>query len=295
MAASGKGKKSSSWLVVIIWVIVAFLCFQGYLLFSRQNRLPLISVVQQPQRPPVLKPPVKPAKPLKPLPAGVTGRIAVILDDWGYNRNHCKYLSEFDAPVTPAIMPDLPYSRDVLRCAMEAGQDAMLHLPMEPYVVREKYPQGYMLTTAMPQREVQRLLNKVLNEFKGIVGVNNHEGSRGTESPELMTTVMAELKNRGLFFVDSLTSAKSVCSPVAARIGVLFARRNIFLDNRNDRAAIEHQFELAAKIAKEKGFVVIIGHDRVLTMQILTEQIRKLKSQGYVFMRVKDFIQARRP
>ncbi len=294
MVPPGKGKNPASWLVVLVWVMGALLCIQGYFLFFRRQ-VPSSRPVQT--RPPKAKPSPQPLKPVV-MPVvreGVTGRITVILDDWGYNRSHCQYLSDFDAPVTPAIMPDLPYSRDVLQCARDAGQDAMLHLPVEPSVVREKYPRGYMLTTEMSQKEVHRLLTKVLNEFQGIVGVNNHEGSRGTESVALMTTVLTELKRRGLFFVDSLTSSKSVCAPVASRVGVLFARRNVFLDNRNERASIEHQFALAAKIAKDNGSVVIIGHDRELTMQILTEQIRKLKAQGYVFMRVRDFIQANHP
>ncbi len=287
MASPGKKKNTAAWPVVIVWVVAAFLCLQGYFFFSRKPAPP-----PAPARPVVVKPPLKPPRP----PAlGVTGRIAVILDDWGYNRAHCKFLSNFDAPVTPAILPDLPFSREVLQCAMDAGQDAMLHLPVEPSVMHEKYPRGYMLTTEMSQREVQRLLKKVLDEFQGIVGVNNHEGSKGTEDPLLMTTVMTGLKSRGLFFVDSFTSAKSVCPQVASRVGIPFAHRNIFLDNRNERAAIEHQFALAARIAREKGFVVVIGHDRVLTMQILTEQIRKLKAQGYTFMRVRDLIKAQHP
>ena len=83
-------------------------------------------------------------------------------------------------------------------------------------------------------------------------GVSNHMGSKATEDRELMTTILAELKRRRLFFVDSVTSDRSVCAPVAAALKIPFARREVFLDNRNERKAIERQFAEAAAIARQK-------------------------------------------
>ena len=279
---SPKNNKPVLWPVIIVWIIVAVLCIQGYLFLSKRPK-----AVVPPQKPAV----VKPAKPK----AAAGGIIAVVLDDWGYNRSHCKQLSSFQAPVAVAILPGLPYSKDILQCARAAGKEAMLHLPVEPQVLREKYPRGYFLTTEMSQREVKKILQKTLDDFPGIVGANNHEGSKGTENSELMTTVLGELKRRGLFFVDSVTSAKTVGAEVAAKVKIPFARRNVFLDNRNDRESIERQFALAAKIAKEKGYVLVIGHDRIMTLQILSEQIPRLRRLGYQFLSIKQYIKAQQP
>jgi polysaccharide deacetylase 2 family uncharacterized protein YibQ len=283
MPPTGKRKKDMPWPVIIMAVVATLCAVLAYFHFNRGPADPL-------PRSPVVRPQVKPPA-VKPRPPRESaGYIAVILDDWGYNRTHCKYLSSFEAPVTAAIMPNLIFSGEVLQCVRAAGQEAMLHLPIEPYVFREKYPRGYMMTTEMSQREVSKLLKKILDDLPGIVGVNNHEGSRGTEDVPLMTTLMTDLKRRGLFFVDSVTTGRSVCPKVAADIGIPFSKRDIFLDNRSDRASIERQFALAAKIASEKGSVLILGHDRALTLQILGEQIRKLKAQGFVFVTVKELI-----
>ncbi len=272
-----KNNRKSFWPALVIAGIVGIVCLGGYFL------------VRKPGAVPAPKPVVKPVK-----PAAVTGRMAVVLDDWGYNRSHCKQLAAFPVPVAAAILPGLDYSSDVLQCARAAGKEALLHLPVEPQVVREKHERGYFLTTEMSQREVRKLLKKTLDEFPGIAGVNNHEGSRGTENVALMTTILGELKRRGLFFVDSVTSAKTVCADVAAKVKVPFARRNVFLDNRNDREYIEKQFALAAKIAKEKGYVLVIGHDRIMTLKVLAEQIPRLRKQGYQFLSVKEYIKAQK-
>jgi polysaccharide deacetylase 2 family uncharacterized protein YibQ len=196
------------------------------------------------------------------------------------------------APVTAAILPNLPFSKQVLACTRAAGQEAVLHLPLEPYVYREKYPRDYILTTEMSSRELSGLLKKILDEFPGISGVNNHMGSKATEDTRVMTLVMSEIKKRGLFFVDSVTSSRSVCPQVAQEIKIPFAKRSVFLDNRNERASIEKAFAEGARLAREKGSVILIGHDRELTLKILTEQVRKLKQQGYQFLTVKEFIKA---
>jgi polysaccharide deacetylase 2 family uncharacterized protein YibQ len=130
----------------------------------------------------------------------------------------------------------------------------------------------------------------ILADMPGIVGVNNHTGSKGTEDPELMTIVLSELKRRGLFFVDSYTSDRSVCGEVAAKLKMRIARRDVFLDNRNERAAIERQFAIAARIARNDGHVLVIGHDRALTLQIIKEQVKKLQAQGFEFIPVREYI-----
>ncbi len=263
--------------------ILALVCAIGLMFFTRKQ-------------PPAPKPPVRPVvvKPVvKPPPAKVTGYITLILDDWGYNRAHCKQLAALDAPVVAAVLPGLEYSTDIIQCANASGHEAILHLPIEPHVLHEAYPRGYFLTVAMSSDEVKRSLKRTLDNMKGVVGVNNHEGSKGTENLALMMTVLGELKHRGLFFVDSVTSDKSICSEAASRVNIPFTHRDIFIDNRMDRASIERQIQLAASIAREKGFALVIGHDRALTLQIVGEQIHKLRQQGYVFLSLRDYIKAR--
>ncbi len=68
------------------------------------------------------------------------------------------------------------------------------------------------------------------------VGVNNHQGSRATSDAALMQALMPLLRERGLFFIDSRTDAKTVAYDMAKRDGVRAASRKVFLDDVETRA-----------------------------------------------------------
>jgi polysaccharide deacetylase 2 family uncharacterized protein YibQ len=223
-------------------------------------------------------------------PKNGAAKVVIILDDWGYSVKNCQYLKDIKEPLTVAVLPSLPHTNDVLQCAHEAGKEIMLHLPLEPQNNSDKYPEDYILTTSMLPTKVDRLLSDILDKMPYVEGVNNHMGSKATEDRRLMTTIFRQLKYRKLFFVDSRTASKSVCGALAKEMGLPFASRDVFLDNVNERAAIQTQLATLARIAKKRGWAVAIGHDRSLTLQVIQEQIALLKAQGIEFVTVKDII-----
>lgn len=291
MVQKTNNHKKFPFFFILIWVILAFICIQGYFFIQKHKETPVIPPQSTSVKKPVT-PPVKVVKPQVVPEEKGHGQLTIVLDDWGYNKTHCKNLQAIQVPLGVAILPELPYSMDVLRCSIAAGKEPMLHLPMEPRTNKDKYPRGYIVTTEMSPKEAKKILVKRLNDFKGIVGVNNHMGSKATEDMSLMTMVLTEVKRRGLFFVDSFTSEQSVCGQAAKTLKMRIGRRDVFLDNRNERAAIEKQFALAGRIAKKDGHALIIGHDRELTLKIIKEQTEKMLAQGFEFIPVKDYIRA---
>jgi polysaccharide deacetylase 2 family uncharacterized protein YibQ len=217
-------------------------------------------------------------------------RVVIILDDWGYSVKNCQYLKDIKEPLTVAVLPSLPHTNDVLQCAHDSGKQIMLHLPLEPHNNSDKYPEDYILTTSMLPTKVDRLLSDILDKMPYVEGVNNHMGSKATEDRRLMTTIFRQLKYRKLFFVDSRTASKSVCSAVAKELGLPFASRDVFLDNVNERTAITNQLTTLARIAKKRGWAVAIGHDRSLTLQVIEERIPWFKEQGIEFVPVKEIL-----
>ena len=238
--------------------------------------------------------PVGPAAPVKKEPPGSAGRIAFIIDDWGYTTRNCKYLKEIKEPLAAAILPNLPHTQDIAQCANSAGKDIMLHLPLEPYHNADRYPDNYLITTVMKPSQVLKLLEDTLKKMPLVQGVNNHMGSKATENKLLMTLILKYFKKKGLFFVDSMTSAHhSVCGEVAAQVHLPFRQRDVFLDNINTRAEIEKQIAVLAQKARRKGSAVAIGHDRELTMRVIKEQIPLLKDQGFEVVRIKDLLRTK--
>lgn len=226
----------------------------------------------------------------KRVPSGKKAYVAFVIDDWGYSTKNCQYLREIKNPVTVAVLPNLPHSGDVMQCAHEANKEIMLHLPMEAHHNSDEYPPDYLLKTSMSPIKVDHLLSDILDKMPLVVGVNNHMGSKATEDRTMMSTVFKQLKHRGLFFMDSRVTSKSICGPLAQQVGLPFASRDVFLDNVNERSAILKEMADLVKIAKKRGKALAIGHDRTLTMQVIQESIPSLKEQGIELVTVKEFI-----
>ena len=217
------------------------------------------------------------------------GHVAIVLDDWGYNLNNLHYLFEIKAPMTISILPNLPYSRQVAEEAREKGYQVILHLPLESRA--NERPEKDTLYCAMDEREITKRLRQILKSVPGIPGVNNHQGSKATEDAKMMGIILSELKRENLFFLDSMTTNKSVCAAVAIKTGVKYAKRDVFLDlppsrlkNEELRTYIQRQLDKLCEIAIKKGYAIGIGHDRKTTFAILREAIPQMEKRGIKFV-----------
>jgi hypothetical protein len=218
------------------------------------------------------------------------GRIAIIIDDAGYNLKTCDYLRDIEEPITISILPNLAYSKSIAHCAHSYGKEVFLHLPLESHQKAEGYPPGYVIKNDMGSSEIALRLDSALKSVPFVVGVNNHMGSRATEDREIMHLIFEELKRRDLFFVDSLVTDHSVCEQTAKEMNLPFAQRDVFLDNKDERVYIEGQIQELLVEAREKGYAVGIGHARDLTFQILKEQLPLLEKEGFAIVEVKDIL-----
>ncbi|HTY45655.1 MAG TPA: divergent polysaccharide deacetylase family protein [Patescibacteria group bacterium] len=236
----------------------------------------------------LLKPPAARAVKPKPRPAAAVakGKIAIVLDDWGYNLNNEAVLARIKYPLTLSVLPNLPYSVAISEKARRLGFETILHLPMEPH---EKYRLEHnTILTTMDEAAITGIMAQDLREFPGIKGISNHQGSKATEDPRTMKIIFAELKNRGLYFLDSVVSAHSVCSGLARSMKIGFARRDVFLDNSDNPEYIKAQLQKLKAKARSAGYAIGIGHDRKNTLQVLEEMMPLFAQEGYTFVFVSE-------
>jgi polysaccharide deacetylase 2 family uncharacterized protein YibQ len=98
------------------------------------------------------------------------------------------------------------------------------------------------------------------------------------------------LHSRGMYFLDSRTSDKTVAYPTVRKAGVPAAERNVFLDNEEEMAAIEKQFAKAVAMAKKRGSAVVIGHFRKITLEALADSVPLVKAQGVKFVYLSELV-----
>lgn len=207
-------------------------------------------------------------------------KIAIVIDDMGVDRKRSARAMELPGKVTLSF---LPYASDLAHqtgIAKAKGHELMLHVAMEPEST-EVDPGPNVLLTGVPPKELQANLNWNMAQMADYIGVNNHMGSRFTRDLAGMRLVMAALKDRGLFFLDSLTSRDSVAAIAAAEAGVPYTRRHIFIDHKDDAAFIARQIAQIEDLAKKQGYAVAIGHPRELTLDALEKWLPGLAEKGF--------------
>ncbi len=216
--------------------------------------------------------------------------IGLIIDDLGPSLEDADELLTIDAPIAFAILPHCAYSRDIAIAARSKGHVVMLHLPMEPESKKMNPGQGALLVGDDTLKLVE-LISKNLDSVPGAEGVNNHMGSRFTANADKMEVVIGEIGKRGLFFVDSRTTADTVAFRVAQAVGVSSAKRDVFLDNDRDVGKIgEKLMELAEK-ARRNGHALGIGHPYPETMEAIRANLEKIRAKGARIVPVTALLQ----
>jgi len=196
-------------------------------------------------------------------------RVALLVDDLGYDLQQVRALAALGIPLTVSVLPFSPYGAEAARLAHAKGLQVMLHLPMEPLAYPKMDPGPGALLSSMSPQELERRTLGALGSVPHAVGVNNHMGSRFTQEAALLLPVLATLQRRGLFFVDSKTTAASQGLATARGLGLPSARRGIFLDNQATLPAVEEQIQQMIKLARQRGSIIAIAHPHPSTLQAL--------------------------
>lgn len=215
-------------------------------------------------------------------------KLVFVIDDIGHNLSAEKELRQLGNDIVYAILPFLPHSKYFGDLSRQTGADVILHLPME--AADGTIPGPGLITSRMPEDFVKSQVARGLGSVPNHIGVNNHMGSMGTQNPELMTVVMSELASRNLFFLDSMTSGNSVAWKVGRQMGIPTVRRDVFLDNVDEREAVRGQVHLLARVAAQRGYAIGIGHFRVNTLSVLVEEVPRLEAQGYEIISLSELL-----
>jgi uncharacterized protein len=225
-------------------------------------------------------------------PAEISGVVAVVIDDLGQDLKPAQQIMALPDRVTLAVMPLLPHSKRIAELARQQGHEVIVHLPMEPKGRGDKRPAAGMLRTNMTPLDFIAQVNEDLDSVPGAAGINNHEGSALTENRQAMTFLMSALKDRGLFLLDSLTDPKSQAFAVAKEFGLRAAKRDVFLDHESsDPLVIRRQLEELARIARERGQAIGIGHPHPATIEELRKWLPEAAQQGIEVVPLSRLVQ----
>jgi len=218
-----------------------------------------------------------------PAPPERAARVAIVIDDVGYSLEGLRAFLQLPYPIAFSVLPDLPHSAEAVRLVSAAGRELLVHMPMEPAGGADPGP-GAILTS-QSDREIEELLAERFARFPAAAGMNNHMGSRATADRRVMGLVLGFLAARGKFFLDSRTSPDTLGASLGKEMGARVLERDVFVDNENTPAYIAQALERGARIARSRGYAVLIGHvQNVELAEELARRIPALERDGIVFV-----------
>jgi hypothetical protein len=217
-------------------------------------------------------------------------RIAVVIDDVGYNLEELEAFLGFTAPITLSVLPNLPHTEESARRIASAGKELLLHLPMEAENGNDPGP-GAILTS-QGDEQIRRLMEDSFAQVPQAVGMNNHMGSRATADRRVMNVVMETLQSNGRYFLDSRTTTETVGPETARAHSVPYLERDVFLDNEPQAPAIRKALEDGIDLARRKGSAILIGHVRnPQIVEVIAALVTELDRAGVELVFLSDLLE----
>lgn len=210
----------------------------------------------------------------EPARTGPRGQVALIMDDMGQSLETLDELIALGRPITVSVLPYSQYAAETARIAHGKGLEVLLHLPLESVNNHEAMANTEgMILTMMTEPAIAASFEASYDRVPFAAGTNNHMGSRFTADRDLMRTILRPIKERGLFFVDSRTTAQTVALEEARKMGVPSAQRDVFLDADEDRGRIKGRLIELLQKARKKGRAVGICHPFPETLAVLKSSL----------------------
>lgn len=224
---------------------------------------------------------------------GFEPKVAIVIDDLGQSLEMGKKFLALGVPLTYSILPYRPHSKTLAAEICRRGGTVLLHLPLEPKDYPEVNPGTGCILAAMSREEVQAEVSDQIDSLPCCLGVSSHMGSRFTEIPEVTVWMLGVVQERGLFFLDSLTTPRSVVGALAIERHLPFVQRTHFLDEDRNVDAIVRQLCRLADYASLRGWAVGIGHPFPETLDALPKGLAAFSQKGIRLVPISDLV--RRP
>jgi len=206
-------------------------------------------------------------------------QIALIIDDIGFSFSRTRLFLDLKVPITFSILPRLDHSLALADEIHGKGHEIMLHQPMEP-LSSHIDPGPGALYVGYDAMKIENIMEENIGNVPFAAGVNNHMGSRFTECPGEIKEALKVVRKKDLFFVDSLTSSRSMGYKTARGLHMPAACRNIFLDNVPHESDILVQLDKLKRYAQKHGRAIGIGHPFPKTASAIGHFLKDIKDSG---------------
>ncbi|MGA8172825.1 MAG: divergent polysaccharide deacetylase family protein [Methylocystis sp.] len=205
-------------------------------------------------------------------------KIALVIGGVGLNPQTTEAaIDELPEAVTLAFAP---YGENVSAAAARArarGHETLLQAPMEPFDYPQNNPGPHTLRIDASDLDD---LHWLLGRFTGYAGVMNFMGGRFTSDERALSPVLAELAQRGLFFLDDGAAPQSLVGSVAPRLALPTTRVDVILDAKGTQKSLDAALAQLEAQARQNGAAIGFANAQTLTIARLARFARDVERRG---------------
>jgi hypothetical protein len=194
-------------------------------------------------------------------------KLVIIMDDVSYAHD-VRAIHSIGLPLVMSFLPPSPRHNESAMLAQDIS-GYMVHLPLEAVDFNDEEQVTLRITDSKETIETQ--IQKIKKLYPAVHYINNHTGSKFTADNDAMDRLILVMKENGLVFVDSRTTAQTKAKAIESKYGLRYIARDVFLDHHDGVENIKKQIREAVEIAKRNGTAIAIGHPRPDTIQALKE------------------------
>lgn len=218
--------------------------------------------------------------------------VAIVIDDFGQaGGSLLQGFAELDDNITFAILPDLPNTQKTAKLANVFGHEVILHIPMQALDTKQN-PGKVYIKTGQDKAEIKDMITAWLEQVPQAIGANNHMGSGVTSDYRTIHAVFEVLDKKGLFFLDSKTTPKSMVINAASDLKTDYAARDIFLDVPDvSNATLNAKLQELSKYKGRVEPIIIISHcHNQAKLDAMRSFVTQLKGMGIKLIPLSDAV-----
>ena len=220
-------------------------------------------------------------------PAAGKAILVFVIDDGGRSVENVRKYANLPFAISIAVLPKLPHSKDCAYVVRSAGKELILHQPMQALNLNIDPGPG-AIKAGMTTYEIAAVVKENLEELGyGVNGMNNHEGSLITSDIIKMGAVLEVCEEKGIYFLDSRTTAETKAPQAALERGIeIFEKNAPYIDNVVTRDDMLKEIYACLEVANKQGKAIMIGHvdkSAAILPDLLNDMYPYLKEKGYTF------------
>lgn len=211
-----------------------------------------------------------------------TPRLTVVLTAVGLNEAASRAAIErLPSAVAIAVAPVASDPAAWVDAAKATGRAALLEIPMEPVTYPRVNPGPLTLLAGDDAKENLARLKQALDKAPEVDGVASYLGGRFSSVRGAVQPVMAELKKRNLFVLETDPTPLSHLLRTAAEIDMPAASSFVSLDKSGRSSDLAEGFARLEEAAKVKGHAIGVAVAVPKSVEAIEAWARQLEKRGF--------------